>query len=218
MENTKYEKRIGVKALWKTIIRRWRILLVIFVPIAMISIITTQLILPKKYSSNFTLNNNYVNLDNSNYEKVVAVVKKEETLAQTSQNLANRNIDISATQILNGISIPAMKSSTPYIVVTYTSTNKSIVQPVIDELSLVALEKVKLNFPNMSISSKSNDSTKTSKETAYMFIALAAGAVLSFAFAFIDEVISDEVYDKSDIEFYGVPAFEFNVSKKKGKQ
>ena len=65
----------------------------------------------------------------------------------------------------------------------------------------------------MSYKSRASNPVKTSKEDTYLIAGLAISLLLGYGFAFLYEIISDEVFDKSDIETLGCSGFEFTVSK-----
>lgn len=211
-----YEKRIGLKTIWQTIVRRWKVILIIFIPVALASLIVTQFMMTKKYSSNMTFLNSS-NMDNAKYATAVAIIQKEDVINATVKYLAEqeKSIKVTASQITSGMSIPAWKSNTPYITVTYTSTNKSLIQPILNAYKEKALEAFVASgtYKDMKVSSGPTDPSKVSKDRTYLIIGIAAGAVLALGFAFVDEIISDEVYDKEDIEYLGSPAFEITASK-----
>lgn len=214
MEN--YEKRIGLKTIWLTFLRRWKVILTIFVPVALATVIFTQAIMTRRYSSSYTLKNNS-DLDSGGYNNVASVIQKAETINAAVEKLAASGTQVTASQIASGITIPNWTANTPYVTVSFTSTNKNIIVPILTSLSEASLDALKPTYTSMVISAQPGNPSLASKNMTYMWIGLAAAAVLGLGLAFVDEIISDEVYDKDDIEYIGSPAFEITASKKKGE-
>ena len=65
----------------------------------------------------------------------------------------------------------------------------------------------------MTISKAASSPSDVSGTNKYLIIGIAAGAVLALGLAFVDEIISDEVYDRRDVELLGSPSFEITASK-----
>lgn len=212
----KYEKTIGLKTIWLTIIRRYLAIFLVFIPIAAATVIYTQFVMKKSYQSSTTFINN-TNLNQTQHDQIALQITKTETINATVERLAVKEtpIIVDASTITSGLSVTAFNSSNPGIVTfSFTSTNKDIVKPILTELGEVALDAVKASgFANMGYKSRASEPTKVSKDKTYLLIGLAAGAVLALGFAFVYEIISDEVYDKDDIEKLGCSGFEFTISK-----
>lgn len=207
-----YEKRIGLKTVWLTIVRRWKVILIIFVPIALASVVLTQAIMTKKYKSSFTLSN-VTNLDNNGYNKVVATIQKTETINAAVEKLAAAGTQVAASDIASGISIPFWTMNTPYVTVSFTSVNKDIINPILISLSEASLDALKPTYTTMIVSSQPKNPTLASKNTTYMIIGLVGATVFGLGLAFADEIVSDEVYDSDDIRYFESPAFEITASK-----
>lgn len=212
----KYEKTIGLKTIWLTIIRRYLAIFLVFIPIAAATVIYTQLVMKKSYQSSTTFINN-TNLNQTQHSQIALQITKTETINATVERLAAKEapIIVDASTITSGLSVTAFNSNNPGIVTfSFTSTNKDIAKPILTELEEVALDAVKASgFANMGYKSRASEPIKVSKDKTYLLIGLAAGAVLALGFAFVYEIISDEVYDKDDIEKLGCSGFEFTVSK-----
>ena len=215
----KYERTIGLKTIWLTIIRRWKIILVIFIPTALASLVVTQFIIKKTYQSSATfLNNADLKSGHASIQHKMQKTDSENTIInKTVTNLASaeKPITISSADLLNGLSFTAYSTSSPYVFTfSFKSTNKSIVQPVVTELSKVALADLKADYANLDISSPASAPKDVSNGKKYLLIGLAAGAVLGLGIAFVDEIISDEVYDEDEILSLGSSSFGLIVTKK----
>lgn len=207
-----YNKIIGLKTIWLTFVRRWKVILIIFIPIVLASVISTQFIMTKKYRSSYTLDNVGV-LSNDTYNKIAFIIQRAETINAAVEKLAAEGTSVTASQISSGISIPSWTGNTQYITVSYTSSNKSIIKPILTSLSEASLDALKPSYTSMVISSQPGDPTLASKNTTYLIVGLVASIIFSLGFAFVYEIISDEVYDKADIENLGCGGFDFTVSK-----
>lgn len=212
-----YEKNIGLKAIWQTINRRWKIILATMIPIAFVTVLVTQFFIKKTYQSSISFINN-ANLSTTQHSQIILQIQKEETITKTVQQLSSyeKPININQNDLLNGLSFVPFNSSNPGVVTfSFKSTQKAIVKPVLAELSNVAIEEIKNNgFPNISISSEVSNPSKVSKDSTYLLIGLVASAVLGLGIAFVDEIVSDEVYDEDDIALLGSSSYGLIVTKK----
>ena len=82
----KYEKFIGLKTIWLTFVRRWKIVLIIFVPAALATLIVTQFFIPKQYQSSATFLNN-ANLTATTHNAAQLQIQKEATLNKAVEYL-----------------------------------------------------------------------------------------------------------------------------------
>ena len=219
----KYEKNIGLKNIWLTIIRRFKTILLIFVPIAVTTLIVTTFVLTKTYQSSATISKTTV-FNAAQHQILQSYASNEETITKMVDKLKEKDIkhsngkEISASDIVSGLSFSALNTSSIYVTIFYQTTDKSIAQPVLEELTAITVdtlkndETTKKDFSSVAISSSAGAAVKNSKEKKYLLIGIAAGLVVACGLAFIDEVISDEVYDKSDVELLGCEAFELTTS------
>ena len=102
--------------------------------------------------------------------------------------------------------------------ITFRSSNSAFTKPVLDEIAKVTIEAMQTatgltGDANKLVADPASGPSKTSKENTYFLIALAAGFVVACAIPFIYEIVADQVYDKKDIELWGVEAFELKASK-----
>ena len=216
-----YEKSIGLKTIWLTIVRRFEYILLIFVPIALATLIVTRFVLKKTYQSTVTvsLNKTFSAADFSVFQTYVT---NAEVLDSTVNKLnTEKGIDIKSSEITTGLSFKAPASNAISGSFSFQSSNKNIVQPVMEVLSETsvsyALEKEATKFASLNISTPATAASKNSSENKYLLIGLAAGLVVACAMPFIDEIISDEVYDAKDVQMLGCEGFELNVSKNNKK-
>lgn len=212
-----YEKTIGLKTIWLTIIRRFEYILFIFIPIALTTFIVTRFVLTKTYQSTVTVSLN-TTFSAANFEIFKSYVNNSEVINGTVEKLqSEKGIGISASEITTGLSYTAPASNAVSGKFSFQSTKSSIVQPVLEMLSNEAVEYAKTKdaakFGSMTISTAATAARKNSSENKYLLIGLAAGLVVACAIPFIDEIISDEVYDTKDIQQLGCEGFELNVSK-----
>ena len=99
---------------------------------------------------------------------------------------------------------------------SFQSADKSITQKVLNELAKNAVANLKIyEYKDMTVVNEASSPIKNGKEQTYFLIALAAGFVVAFGIPFVDEIVSDEVYDKYDIEALGFSAFEVKAKPKK---
>ena len=211
-----YEKRIGFKTIWLTIVRRFEYILFIFVPIALTSLIVTQFVLTKTYQSTVTVSLN-ANFSATSYKVFQNYVTNEEVLDQTVNKLQNdKNITTNISEITTGLLFDSPDGNSISANFSFQSSKKAIVQPVMEVLSDVVVNYAKEKdgqFASLSITTPATQARKNSSENKYLLIGLAAGLVVACAIPFIDEIISDEVYDAEDVKQLGCEGFELNISK-----
>ena len=217
-----YQKNIRLKTLWISIIKRFRLIALIFVPVALATIIVTEVVLKKTYKSEATIANT-ANLSLAQYNTIQFNTTKDDSINRVVNNLSvekkivhKNGTQFSFEEIKNGIIVSSFVSNSPFVTISFQSTDNTVVQPVLSEIVDVAIYEIK-NAPgglsSIYISSPSTAAQKSSNESKYLIIGLVAGAVLALGMAFIDEIISDEVYDSDDIRYLGSPAFEITASK-----
>ena len=211
-----YEKTIRLKAFWLTFIRRWKVILIILVPTAIITLFISQVFVPKQYQSTAVFLNNS-NMTATQHSSAQLQIQKDVTLDKASKDLEdNYSITLTSSQILNGLSFAAFASNNPGVVqFFYTTNNKNHAKPVVEAVSKAALEELSLNgFDKMVISSSANNPVSVGKGKTYLLIGLAASIILGIGIAFVDEIVSDEVYDEDDITLLGSSSYGLIVTKK----
>lgn len=227
-----YEKTIGFKTIWTSIIRRWHIFLMIFVPVCLVSLLVTNVFFVKTYISaiaisrggiinatHYAIIQNYVTNTSSKDGNEGAVYITALNLKEEGFTHKNGS-EITVNEIYSGISFRALETNALEVSFSFQSTDSSITQKVLNELTKNAINNLKVSgaadYNQMSIVGDGASSpVKNSKERTYFLIALAAGFVVAFGIPFVDEIVSDEVYDKYDIEALGCSAFEVKAKPKK---
>lgn len=231
-----YQRTISLKTIWLTIVRRYLGIILIFVPIALASLIVTQTMMTKTYMSSFTLSNaavinatQYAIIQNSLKDsKLSYTVTPEGGEAETHYVYTEaakalktagtkhfNGAEITADEIYSRISVGSLATNSITLTFSYFSADSLVPQKILDATSpfLVTAFKQKANMPNLSAKQASNVS-KSSSENRYFIIALAAGLVIALALPFIDEILSDEVWDYKDIYNLGADGFEIKASAK----
>ena len=235
----KYEKIIGLKSIWLTIVRRFVVAIIVFAPIALATIVYTQFFITKTYISSGTFSTSS-DINTQAYASLFPpLIKSEETAKEAERELAKldeegnqvfdeNNQPLKATthtdgskitwrEIQNGIYIASSVSATTRLIsFSFQSTDSKICQPTVQAVLDVLNGKEIMNGSTkvtLSISKMASSVSKNSSENKYLLIGLAAALVLGLGFAFIDEIVSDEVYDKKDIELLGCDGFEITVNK-----
>lgn len=229
----RYEKQIGLKTIYLTLARRFHIILLIFIPIALATFLVTNFMMTKTYQSSVTLNRNAV-ISAAQYQVIqnyVSDTSNDETkpgaIYTTAVNLKENNVkhangnEITVAEIKSGLSFATLATNSITVSYSFTSSDKSITQQVMNELTKNAVaylksdrNNTKAEYANMSYSEASAP-TKNSSENKYLLIGLALGAVLALGVPFVYEIVSDQVYDKDDIIALGGDAFTLTVTDKK---
>jgi capsular polysaccharide biosynthesis protein len=219
----KYEKAIGLKTIYLTFARRFHIILLLFIPIALGSFIVTNLIMKKTYQSSSTIAKTTA-FTAAHYQNAQLTIKSETNLTTIADNLKNNGVThsngstITIKEINSGLSFSAFSSSNQSVSLSlyFQSTDSKIVQPVLAELTTVSVEvlKTKKDLETTYITKEASKAVKNSQESKYFLIALAAGAVVSLGIPFVYEITSDELYDADDVKMLGCDAFELKISGK----
>lgn len=221
---TKYEKQIGFKTIKLTFLRQWFAIACIFVPIALASLIATSLFVSKTYSATTTVSREASFSNESLYNTFTNRISA--TATNVATNLANNKIthangaNITVDEIVSGLSFSKFASGSLSSTITYSSSDKVTVQPVLTEL-VTYCESQKdsiTDFKGFAVSSPVSSVNESSNQKKYLLIALAADLVVSLGVPFLFEVIGDEVYDREDVEMLGCAGFELNTQKKRNKE
>ena len=233
MNLNKYEKTVTYRTIFLTIIRRFHIFLIVFLPIVIISFLFTHFLVQKTYQSTIVLNRNG-NITSAQYQvmqKQIKEIGSEEnpsTIYCVYQNLKKNDIkhsdgrEITTSEIQSGISFSLLDSNSIYFSFYFKSKDLSIVKPVSNELALNTIQFLKdsnkttnyTDFKSLSLDSVS-DPVKNSKETTYFLIFSAIGFAAASLISLIYEVVGDEVFNKKDLEYTGINISEINLSKTK---
>ena len=218
-ENLKYERQVSLKTIYLTLIRRTEMILIIFIPLFLASFIVTKFVLPKQYTSSAVVSNNAA-LSSDAYSRIQLYAETNGIYTSVAQNLANNGVKhsnggaITVSEISSGIGFSTYSSNMSYFTITFASEDSTITKAALNSYTTVALTALKDSYPNLSVTESAGDPVKTSKENQYFLIATVASLVLALGIPFIYEIVTDEVFDKEDIELYGVPAFEIKAGGK----
>lgn len=240
MEN--YERQIGLKTIYLTLIRRFIFIFVIFIPVAIASFVVTQKLLPVSYQSSVTYKNGNGNAittaHHSNMQTFLrdTVVISEEQKAENPSyqsgavtkavnKLNEQNITIDAAAINSGLTFGSFTNNATSFTVTFTTNTNGIADKVLQALVDAVKENISEGYTgtskidaayknfNASNASAASSAASVKKNRNYLLIALAAGLVLALGVPFVYEIVSDEVYDRKDIEGLGSDSFELAASK-----
>lgn len=227
----KYERNISFKTIYQTIARRFVMIISIFSLIFFASFVITNFLLVKTYASSASLfkGSTISSIQYSTMQSYVSDTSNSEdkpgAIYTTFLNLKEKNIkysngnEITINDIKSGLSFSPLVSNSVFFTFSFQSTDQSIAQSVLKELSEVSTDYIKTrggaDYTNLIVYSPASSAKKNSSETKYFIISLVVGAILAFGVPFVYEIIADEVYDRRDIEYLGSPAFELEASKKK---
>ena len=213
-----YEKSIGLKTIYLTLVRRFVAIFAIFLPIALASYIITSKVMTKTFQSTTSLSRGGA-ISQPQYNIMTQTIKKNATTDKVAQALAIKHANgspITSGEIYSGIGFGAYVANAVTINVTFQSSDQTIVKSVLDQLATTSVEALKElgnDYVNLTVSSPSAEPTKNSKENQYFLIGLVAGAVLALGMPFVYEIVADELYDKDDLTKLGIPAFEIKAVK-----
>ena len=215
----KYERTISLRTIYLTLLRRTEAILIIFFPLALASFLVTSYMIPKQYTTTSSIANNAL-IAQSTYDVMKLKIQNDEVYTTVAMNLKTSGIkhsngkEITMSEISSGISFSAYKSSMVSFTISFVTSDQSVAKGVLTEYTNVALETLLPSFANLSVSKEAGNPSKTSKENTYLLIGVAASLVLALGVPFVYEIVADKVYDRKDIEAWGVPAFDLYVSGK----
>lgn len=221
MEN--YEKAINLKTIWLMFKRRFDLIILFFCSIALATFLATTFMVTKTYQSGATITKNNA-ISETNYQVISRYVKDSEVVTTTANNLKKGDVkhsngkDITPEEILSGISLSSYTANAVDFKLYFQSTDRSITMDVTNELAVVSIQKLKSvdegQFSSLTVTTAAVDGVKNSKDTRYLIIGLAVGAVFALGAAFIDEIVSDEVYDEKDLAYLGCKGFVLDTNNK----
>lgn len=223
----KYERQIGLKTIWLTIVRKWHYILFIFLPIVLVSYIVTNFGITKTYQASITLNRgavisaaqyqviqSYVTDTSTDTEKPGAIVKTALDLKEAGKKHSS-GAEITAAEIKSGLSFTSLASNSIYTTFSFTSSDQSIIKDVLTVLADNSITYLKdsarnpssyKDYANLTANAATNPS-KNSSERKYFLIAVAAAFVLACGVPFVYEIIDDQVYDVKDLNNLGIDGF-----------
>ena len=223
----KYERVIGLKTIYMTLLRRTEVILVLFFTFALASFIVTNFFIPKEYTSTatFATNDDTAAIASTNYPSLQSVLKGDLVLETVVNNLktgkvthANGN-NVTKSELLSGLSFAPTSTSSQIsrFTVSFKSAELGLTKYVLSEYCAVAKDVLGNHataaFKKV-VPGEVSEAAKTSKENTYLLIGVAASLVVALAVPFIYEIVTDQVYQKSDIEDFGAEAFEIRASGK----
>ena len=220
----KYERTIGLKTIYLTLVRRTEAILALFIVLVGASFIVTNFMMGKQYTSTSVMANNAA-ITQPVYTLIQNNIKSDATIDSVVKNLKTAKVthtggkDITASEIKSGLSFSAFAANMVQFTVSFKSSDAAIVQYTLDEVVNVSYDLLKNNkdfssLATLSIFSKASNAVKTSKENTYLLIGVAASLVVALGVPFVWEIAEDTVYDKKEVEDWGAPAFELRASGK----
>lgn len=221
----RYQKNIGLKTLVLTIKRRFWVFLIIFIPILAAGYFTIGKVVTKSYQSTSTVTKSTV-FTEADYQTLNLQITNGEFLDAVAVDLKNNNIKysngdaITSAAISSGLSMKDFEKNSISASLVFQSSDEKIVKDVLNYVSNAAVDALKeeKTFANFHVTSQASSPAKNSKESKYFIVVAISDFVLSFASAFIYELVSDEVYDKEDILSLGAPGFEVKLNNKGAKK
>lgn len=212
----KYERSISLKTIYLTLVRRFKLILFLFIPIAAASVVVTQFVMTKTYQSSSVVSKTAV-FNAGHYQTLKLAFTNSELLDNVKAKLDENEIkhsngnEVTISEISSGLTFSALNTNDVSVTVYYQSTDKSITQPVLNQLVTLGVEGLKessKDFAALSVTKEASEGVKNSKEKKQLLIGLAAGVVVALGLPFVYEIISDEVYDKKDVEMLGCASYE----------
>ena len=217
-----YERTIGLRTIYITLLRRLEWAFIIFVPIALGSFVVTNTMITKTYKSTISVSNMSTAFTTTTWPIFQNYARKTETLATVVSNLEEKGVKysngskISATDISKGIVFTAITTNTNPVTITFNTTDTKVAGPILSEVAevtIATLAEAKVsNLTNLSVGTPTA-AVKTSKENTYFLVGMAAGLILALAVPFIWEIAADKVYDAKDITLLGCDGFELKAAK-----
>lgn len=215
----KYERTIGLKTIYLTLVRRTEAILALFIVLVGASFIVTNFMMGKQYTSTSVMANNAA-ITQPVYTLMQNNIKSDATIESVVKNLKTAKVthtggkDITASEIKSGLSFSAFASNMVQFTVSFKSSDAAIVQYTLEEVMNVSYDVLKPTYAGLSIYSPASAAVKTSKENTYLLVGVAASLVVALGVPFVWEIAEDTVYDKKEVEDWGAPAFELRASGK----
>lgn len=214
----KYEKSISLKTLWLTFVRRFDILLICFIPLCIAAVISTQFIMKKRYVSTVTLAKSTI-ITNEQYQNIETAARTESLVKKALESLETQNVKhsdgsaINPSEIENGLSFPAYSANSISLSFSFASSDKTVSRYVLGAIASCVVDELKTRsaYSDLQVVGAPSEAKLDGKNNKYLLIACGAGLVLSYALAFVFEFASDEVYDASDVQQFGVDCVEIKL-------
>ena len=212
----RYERAIGLRTIYMTLIRRTEMILAIFLPLFIASYVVTQYMMPKAYTSTSTISDNGA-ITQPNYELIKMKMKDTTVLEATVNSLKGKGYTVTTSEISSSLNFSAFASNMVSFTVSFKSKDAALAKQALTDFDTAALENAKASyasFANLTISSPAGDAQKTSSEDKYFLIGAAASFVLALGIPFVYEIVKDEVFESRDIEDLGALGAEVRCSGK----
>ena len=191
----------------------------LFFSLSLVAFVVTNFFVPKEYTSTSTISNNAA-IAQATYTLMQNGVKSDATMEAVTKNLAESKVThadgkaVTKAEISSGLSFSAFASNMVSFTMTFKSKEQALTQYVLAEVADVALDVLKPTYPNLNLTTPATAATKTSKESTYLLIGVAAALVVGLGAPFIYEIVVDQVYEASDINDMGAEGFELRASGK----
>lgn len=215
----KYERTIGLRTIYLTLIRRTEMILAIFLVLAGASFIVTNFFMAKQYTSTSVVANNAA-ISEPAYTLMQNNIKSDNTMNAVVKNLSIAGVKhkngnaIMLSDVKSGLSFSTWASNMVQFTLSYKTNDETVAQPILTEVTSVAYDVLKPSYAGLTIYSEATKPAKTSKENTYLLVGVAASLVLALGVPFIVEIVDDSVYVKEDLEDFGALAFEVRASGK----
>ncbi len=218
-EQIKYERKVSLRTIYLTLIRRTEMILAIFLPLVLVSFIITNYTLQKTYTSSAVFNNGSA-ISQANYSSLQLSMTTSDIFTNTATNLKNNNIkhangsSITELEIKSGLSFASYSSNMVSFKVSFNSSDSSITKQSLSEYAKVALLAMGEKYPSLGLYGEVSSPEKTSTENRYFLISVVASAILALGIPFAVEIVLDQVYERKDIDAFGANGFEIFASGK----
>ena len=205
-----YERKVGLKAIKLAFLRRYWIILALFLPLAAFSVLYFQVITKKVYFSSITVGKSTI-ITNEQYQNIKSTAQDTAIVNNVLLSLKESGVkhsdgsDIAFNEIISGLSFPNYTSNQIEASFTYSSNDSTITKPVLDLLATKVCERLKPRsaYSDLAIYRVASEPQKDKTSDKYMYIFIAASFVVGVCCAYIAEISLDQVYDKSDVEELG---------------
>ncbi len=220
-----YERNIGFRTIYLTIVRRFKLILLIFLPILGVSLIVSFFVLPKTFQSSVTISKSSSIMSITNYETIQSYVKSTGTINKTAEQLKKESIshsngnEITLDEIYSGITFAPLGTNSISVTFYFQSSDKGCTQSVLSVLANITVDALRNDpatskeFSALSITTPPSVPHKNTSDTKIVLVSLFVGLVISFAASFVYEVYSDKIYNDKDLLFYGYNSEVLDVTK-----
>ena len=180
----KYERTIGLRTIYLTLIRRTEMILAIFLVLAGASFIVTNFFMAKQYTSTSVVANNAA-ITQPVYTLMQNNIKSDNTMNAVVKNLSTAGVKhkngnaITLSDVKSGLSFSTWASNMVQFTLSYKTNDETVAQPILTEITNVAYDVLKPSYAGLTIYSEATKPAKTSKENTYLLVGVAASLVLA---------------------------------------